>query len=285
MRARVSKKVEFVGSSRIAASSWAIAASYSPRLISSNERLNFASASSAPAGSGASGEEDEGAAVAVHHHSASSRADAEAVASAIVARGGQALVVEADIASEAAVAAMTATVAEALGGPTILVNNAAASVVGARPWQEIAPDQWDAVLRANVTGSMLCVRAVHPFMKAAARGTIINMGSVRSPLGRPGNIHYTSSKSALEGLSRVLAREMGADGITVNTIIVGAIRTLAEREYGDPAEVDRVLLDLQSIKRRGEPADIAGLVAFLASRDAGFITGQCITVDGGWVMH
>lgn len=227
----------------------------------------------------------DGAAVAVHHHSASSREDAEAVAAGIVARGGRAVVVEADIASEGAVTAMVAAVEKALGGPTILVNNAAASVVGARGWQEIAPAEWDAVLRANVTGSMLCVRAVYPFMKAAARGSIINMGSVRSPLGRPGNIHYTSSKSALEGLSRVLAREMGADGITVNTIIVGAIRTLAEKEYGDPAEVDRVLLDLQSIKRRGEPADIAGLVAFLASRDADFITGQCITVDGGWVMH
>ena len=85
-------------------------------------------------------------------------------------------------------------------------------------------------------------------------------------------------------MGRVLAREMGPDGITVNTIIVGAIRTAAEAAYGDPAEVDRVLLELQSIKRRGEPEDIAGVVAFLASRDAEFITGQSITVDGGWSM-
>jgi 3-oxoacyl-[acyl-carrier protein] reductase len=227
----------------------------------------------------------EGAAVAVHHHTASSRADAEAGVAAIVAGGGEAAAVEADIASEAAIAAMVASVTRVLGGPTILVNNAAASVVGARPWQEIGASDFDAVLRTNVTGAFLCARAAHPFMRTRGFGRIITMGSVRSPLGRPGNVHYTASKSALEGMGRVLAREMGADGITVNTIIVGAIRTPAEAEYGDPAEIDRMLLDLQSIKRRGEPADVAGLVAFLASGDAGFISGQAITVDGGWVMH
>jgi 3-oxoacyl-[acyl-carrier protein] reductase len=169
--------------------------------------------------------------------------------------------------------------------PTILVNNAAASVAGSAPWHELKPDEWDQVLRTNVTGAFLCARAVHPFMRERQRGRIITMGSVRSPLGRPGNAHYTASKSALEGLGRVLAREMGPDGITVNTIIVGAIRTAAEAVYGDAAELDRMLLEQQAIKRRGEPADIAGIVAFLASRDADFITGQSIAVDGGWVMH
>jgi 3-oxoacyl-[acyl-carrier protein] reductase len=227
----------------------------------------------------------EGAAVAVHHHSATSRDDAQAVAAAIIAGGGKAITVEADIASEAAVTAMVARAEQALGGPTIVVNNAAASVVGARPWQEIALEEWDVVLRANVTGSLLCARAAHPFMQKRGWGRIITMGSIRSPLGARGNVHYTTSKSALEGMSRVLAREMGSEGITVNTIIVGAIRTPAETAYGDPAEMDRRLLDLQAIKRRGEPSDVAGVVAFLASRDVDFITGQAITVDGGLVMH
>jgi 3-oxoacyl-[acyl-carrier protein] reductase len=227
----------------------------------------------------------EGAAVAVHHHGPSSRNDAEAVVAAIAAAGGRTLAVAADIGNEADVTDMVQRIREALGGPTILVNNAAASVVGAPPWNEIGAEAWDAVLRTNVTGAYLCTRAVHPFMKVRGHGRILTMGSVRSPLGRPGNVHYTTSKAALEGMSRVLARELGPDGITVNTIIVGAIRTPAEAAYGDPAEVDGALIDLQSIKRRGEPEDIAGLVAFLASRDAGFLTGQAIVVDGGWAMR
>ena len=227
----------------------------------------------------------DGAAVAVHHHGPSSREDAEAIVARIEAEGGRAMAVAADVGREQDIAAMVGHVVEALGGPTILVNNAAASVAGAPPWHEIGADDWDGVLRTNVTGAFLCARAVHPFMKAHGSGRIVTMGSVRSPLGRPGNIHYTTSKAALEGMGRVLARELGPDGITVNTLIVGAIRTPAEAAYGDPAAVDRELLELQSIKRRGEPSDIAGAVAFLASRDAGFITGQTITVDGGWVMR
>lgn len=227
----------------------------------------------------------EGAAVTVNFHSTGSRGDAEAVAARIVAAGGRAIAAQGDVGSEADVAAMVARTVAELGEPTILVNNAATSVAGAPPWSDISASDFDRVLRTNVTGAFICASAVHPFMKRLGRGAIVNMGSVRSPLGHPGNAHYTTTKTALEGMGRVLAREMGVDGVTVNTIIVGAIRTAAEAVYGDPAELDRTMFGLQSIKRRGEPEDIAGVVAFLASSDASFITGQSIVVDGGWVMR
>jgi 3-oxoacyl-[acyl-carrier protein] reductase len=227
----------------------------------------------------------EGAAIAVNYHPEATREDAETLAARIVSAGGKAVALAGDVGDEPQVAAMAARIRDTLGAPTILVNNAATSIAGAPPWHELEPEAWDRVLRTNITGAVICARALHPFMKARGRGRIISMGSVRSPLGMAGNAHYTASKSALEGLGRVLAREMGPEGITVNTIIVGAIRTPAEAAYGDPAELDRRFIDAQAVKRRGEPKDIAGVVAFLASRDADFITGQSIAVDGGWVMR
>jgi 3-oxoacyl-[acyl-carrier protein] reductase len=227
----------------------------------------------------------DGAAVAVNHRSSDSRAAAEETVERIVAAGGRAARFQADVADEDQVRAMVEEVGRVLGPVGILVNNAARSVASQVPWTELTVEAWDEVLRANVTGAFLCARAVHPPMREAGRGEIANMSSIRAVLGREGNLHYTASKAALIGLTRTLARELGPENIRVNALLIGAIRTPEEATYGPPEEIDRMLFDLQSLKLRGEPDDVAAVTSFLVSSDARFITGQCVTVDGGWWMH
>jgi 3-oxoacyl-[acyl-carrier protein] reductase len=226
----------------------------------------------------------EGAAVAVNHRSDSSAADAAALVERIASTGRRAVAVRADVAEEGEVAAMVAEVERTFGPVGILVNNAAASVAYSAPWHELTPEQWNHVARVNVTGAFICARAVYPAMQAAGSGVIVNMSSVRALLGWPGNLHYTSTKAALMGFTRGLAREVGADGIRVNALVIGAIQTPEEDVYGTPEEVAEVLFPLQSLKLRGQPTDVASAVAFLASEDGRFVSGQCVTVDGGWAM-
>ena len=192
---------------------------------------------------------------------------------------------QADVSDPAQVQKMVEAARRLFGRPDILVNNAAVEVTSQSPWYSLAPQAWDRVLAVNVTGAFLCAQAVYEDMRSRGRGDIVSLSSITALLGRSGNLHYVTSKSALIGFTRALAREVGGENIRANSIIVGAIQTPQEIAYGEPDVISAELLPLQCLKRRGQPDDIAEVVAFLVSDDAGFITGQSLVVDGGWVMQ
>jgi 3-oxoacyl-[acyl-carrier protein] reductase len=198
--------------------------------------------------------------------------------------GSGASAVAADIADPASVEAM-ASFAGQLGVVDVLVNNASIfSTLEMRPFEQIPIEEWDRVMAVNVKGAYLCSRAFVPGMRAAGYGKIINMSSATVFIGRPLYLHYVTSKAALIGMTRALASELGPDGICVNAITPGATKTEVPRKTVTPEQVERIIA-AQAIKRREVPADVVGTVAFLASPDSDFITGQTINVDGGAAFH
>ena len=156
------------------------------------------------------------------------RAGARQLAQELAAHGHGAVAIEADVSDEAAVARLAGQAAAELGPVTVLVANAAAST--RQPWTEISVAQWNHIMAVNVTGALLCAQAVYPGMKRAGHGKIITVSSVMVQLGATRALHYVTSKAALIGFTRSLAREVGRDGICVNAVMPGAIRTESEDE-------------------------------------------------------
>jgi 3-oxoacyl-[acyl-carrier protein] reductase len=208
---------------------------------------------------------------------------AGARADELVAAGHRAIAVAADVSTRAETEAMAQRVVAELGGVDILVNNAA--IYPLRPWTEISEEEWDRVLAVNVKGYFLCARACRDSLVERGRGRIVNMASITLFGGWSNLLAYVTSKGGVLSFTRALARELGPDGVTVNCIAPGAFPTDAEKIHPDPEEYNRFVLDGQSLKRRGTPADVGNLVTFLAGDASSFVTGQMIAIDGGWVMQ
>lgn len=205
----------------------------------------------------------------------------EAVAKEIVDSGGQAFAIATDVASPDSIVAMVEEVERRYGRIDILVNNAGIfSTLEMRPFDQIPLDEWERVLRVNVTGPFLCSRAVLPAMRRAQWGRIIHMASGAVTMGRPNYLHYIASKGALSGMTGSMARELGASGITVNAILPGATFTEIERKTVSPEQKVRIVAQ-QCIPRAETPDDLVGTALFLSSDSSAFLTGQCLTVDGG----
>jgi 3-oxoacyl-[acyl-carrier protein] reductase len=206
---------------------------------------------------------------------------AEAVAEDILRSEGQVLAVTTDVADPASIEEMVQVVDDEWRRIDVLINNAGIfSTLEMRPFDQIPLDEWERVLRVNLTGPFLCARAVLPAMRRAKWGRIINVASGAVRLGRPNYLHYIATKAALAGMSLSMARELGADGITVNAILPGATFTEIERKTVTPEQKQRIVA-MQCIPRPEVPEDLVGAVLFLASDASAFVTGQSINLDGG----
>jgi 3-oxoacyl-[acyl-carrier protein] reductase len=196
--------------------------------------------------------------------------------------GGIALALQADILDEHSVQAMVSQVRERFGVVDILVNNALNSTV---PWAAIEDQTWEHYLghlEFCIKAPLLLLKAVLPGMKAQRFGRVINIGSEAFDLGDAKNAHYIASKGAMQGLTRSWANELGAFGITVNTVAPGWIaREGHGYENGQPGATLKGYQLNVPVNRIGTPNDIGATVAFLSSDDAGFITGQKLAVNGG----
>jgi 3-oxoacyl-[acyl-carrier protein] reductase len=212
---------------------------------------------------------------------------AAAVVSQINEAGGEAFACQADVSKEAEVTEMVKRAVERFGTVDILVNNAA--IDPRKPWTEITIDEWDEVMSVNVRSQFICAKAVFPYMREKNYGKIINVSSVTFHLGLKGYVHYVTSKGAIIGFTRALAREVGDHNITVNCITPGAVNTETELSKVGSLEAQQnataMLIKAQAIPKRMHAADIEGAFVFLASHDSDFITGQTLNADAGWAMH
>jgi NAD(P)-dependent dehydrogenase (short-subunit alcohol dehydrogenase family) len=199
---------------------------------------------------------------------------------AITAADGTASGFAADVTDPAAVGECVAAIGASVGAPSVLVNN-----VGTYPvikWDDLTLDDFRRVMAVNLESAFLLCKACIPSMREQGWGRIVNIASRTFWLPVPDMAAYLASKGGVIGLSRALATELGSHNITVNVVAPGLTRT-ATMEASTADAVFQMTANMQVIKRTQEPEDLVGLVSFLASEDAGFMTGQTLMVDGGLI--
>jgi NAD(P)-dependent dehydrogenase (short-subunit alcohol dehydrogenase family) len=207
----------------------------------------------------------------------------EETAAAIRREGGQATFHPTDVSSEASTREMAGRFMSDWGQIDGLVANAAlADSVGGARYDEITVEDWDRLMAVNVRGTWLTCKAVAPHMQEIKRGSIVTIGSDTALWGSPNLLHYVTTKGAVTAFTRAMARELGGDDVRINCVAPGLVRN--EATAGVPAEKHEWNVGHRAIQRDAKEGDIVGVVSFLLSDDAAFITGQLIVVNGGLVF-
>jgi len=201
----------------------------------------------------------------------------------IAGMGGRCEAVYCDVSNPRSVEAMVAGCLANAGSIDLLVNNA--GVLSVHPVAEIEPDEWDRMFDVNTKGTFLVTRALLGHFRSRKAGRVVNIASIGGKRGGPGQSHYCASKAAVINFTQVLAMEVARDGITINAVCPGIIDTdMGRNNYRDEESL-RQVKEKTAMGRLGYPADVVGAVAFFASEDASFITGQALNVDGGIIFH
>jgi 3-oxoacyl-[acyl-carrier protein] reductase len=221
---------------------------------------------------------ESGAKVVVNYRG--SEAAANEVVEEIKANGGEAIAVQADVSQTAAVQALIDAAKKAFGRIDILVNNA--GTTRDTLLMRMSEEDWDVVVDTNLKGSFNCIKAASRQMMRQRYGRIINVTSVAGLAGNPGQANYASAKAGLIGLTKTVAKELGSRGITCNAVAPGLVPT--DLTASLPDELVQAALERTPLGRMGAVDDIAAAVAFLASDQASFITGQVLAVDGGLAL-